>query len=103
MNDDRLTECLAVQVMGWRTAPGRFIKAGRAWTPSWKFAPLTNLEDVFTLLDAAASTYTLRTVTGGMFEAEVRVGGRVGNASGKAKARTITLALARAVGLEVAR
>jgi hypothetical protein len=102
MNDDRLTECLAIRVMGWRTAPGRFIKAGRGWTPSWKFAPLTNLEDAFALLDNAASTYALRTGRDGMFEAEVHVGGRVGNASGESKARTITLALARAVGLEVA-
>jgi hypothetical protein len=101
MNDDRLTECLAVRVMGWRTAPGRFIKAGRAWTPAWKFAPLTNLEDAFALLDAAASIYTLRTGTGGMFEAEVHVGARVGNACGAAKPRTITIALARAVGVEV--
>lgn len=101
MNDDRLTECLAIRVMGWKTAPGRFIKADRAWTPSWKFAPLTNLEDAFALLDNAASTYTLRTGRGGMFEAEVRVSGRVGNASGRAKARTITLALARALGLGV--
>jgi hypothetical protein len=103
MNDDRLTECLAVQAMRWKTAPGRYIKAGRAWTPSWKFAPLTNLENAFDLLDAAASSYTLRAGTGGMFEAKVRVGARVGKASGKPKARTITLAVARALGFEVER
>jgi hypothetical protein len=102
MNDDRLTECLAVRIMGWRSASGRYIKAGKAWTPRWKFAPLTKLEDAFSLLDAAASSYTLRSAPDGTFEAEVRLGGRVGNASGKAKARTITLALARAVSLEVA-
>ena len=99
MNDDRLTESLAIQVMGWRTAPGRFMKAGRAWIPSWRFAPLMNLEDAFGLLVASESTYTLRTGMGGLFEAEVRVGERVGKASGEPKARAITLALARALGL----
>ncbi len=101
MNDDRLTESLAVKVLGWRTAPGRFIKSDRAWTPSWRFAPLTNLEQAFDLLDHAASSYTISTNKEGGFEAEVRVGGRTGKASGKPKARTITLALANALGLEL--
>src|SRR5258708_28407361 len=97
MNDDRLTEKLAAQVLGWKAAPGRFIKSGGSWTPSWRFAPLTNLEQAFDLLDRAASTYTISNKVG-CFDAEVRVGGRVGKASGKLKARTITLALAHARG-----
>lgn len=100
MNDDRLTERLATQVLGWKTAPGRLIKPGRAWTPSWRFAPLTNLDHAFDLLDHAASAYTLTMNSGGSFEAEVRVGGRIGKASGEPKARTITIALAHALGLE---
>jgi transcriptional regulator with XRE-family HTH domain len=103
MNDDRLTESLAVRVMGWRTAPGRYLKSGRAWTPGWRFAPLTSVEDAFGLLAAAASTYTLCTGESGIFEAEVRVGGRVGKASGEPKARAITLALVRALGLDINR
>jgi len=101
MNDDRLTDWLAVQVMGWRTAPGRFIKSGRAWIPSWKFAPLRNLDDAFELLTVSACVYTLRTGRSGIFEAEVRVGRRVGKGSGEPKARAITLALVRAMGLEI--
>src|ERR1035438_3450285 len=101
MNDDRLTETLVAQVLGWKVAPGRFIKSGRAWTPSWKFAPLTNLEHAFKLLDNAASSYRVAKNAGGSFDAEVRLGVRTGKASGQAKARTITLALARALGLEL--
>ena len=101
MSDERLTEKLAIQVLGWRSAPGRFIKTGRAWTPSWRFSPLTSLEDAFALLDAAASAYTLAAQKGGGFQAEVRVGSRIGRASGEPKARTITIALADALELEV--
>jgi hypothetical protein len=101
MNDDRLTEKLAAQILGWKATPDRFIKADRAWTPIWRFAPLTNLEDAFDLLDASDSAYTLATIAGGSFEAEVRLGGRIGKASGEPKARTITIALARALGLEL--
>jgi len=42
-------------------------------------------------------------VKGGDFAAEVQVGARVGKASGKLKARTLTIALARALGLELDR
>jgi hypothetical protein len=101
VNDERLTEKLAVEVMGWRVAPGRFIKAHRAWIPSWRFSPLKNLDDAFDLLDVSASAYTLATSAGGNFEAEVRLGERIGRASGEPKARTITIALSRALGLEV--
>lgn len=101
MHDDRLTEMLAAEVLGWRAAPGRFIKPGRAWTPSWRFAPLTNLEHAFELLDHAARAYSLTMNAGGIFEAEVCVGRRVGKAAGGLKARTITIALAHALGLKL--
>jgi hypothetical protein len=101
MNDDRLTETLVAQVLGWKVAPGRFMKFNRAWTPSWKFAPLKNLEQAFKLLDHAASSYRLAKNAGGNFEAQVRLGARTGKASGQTMARTITMALARALGLEL--
>ena len=100
MNEDRLTEMLAVQVMGWRVAPGRFIKAGRTWIPRWRFAPLTNLEHAFMLLDRTGSDFRL-VRSDGTFIAEVRVGARTGEASGEPKVRTITMALTRALGLEL--
>lgn len=101
MNDDRLTERLVAQVLGWKVAPGRFIKSDRAWTPSWKFAPLKNLAHAFELLDNAASSYRVAKNVAGNFEAQVRLGRRTGKASGQSKARTITMALARALGLEL--
>jgi hypothetical protein len=99
MSDDRLTERLVSQVLGWKVAPDRFLKSGRSWIPRWRFAPLTNLEHALQLLDRAASTYTLTGVAGGIFTAEVRVRGRMGKAAGLSKAKTISLALAQALEL----
>jgi len=73
MNDDRLTEKLAATVLGWKTAPGRFIKPDRGWTPRWQFAPFTRIEDAFLLLDRAASHFTVIVDKGEGFCAEVRV------------------------------
>ena len=103
MNDDRLTERLAAEVFGWRTAPGRFIKSERSWTPRHRFAPLTRLDDAFQLVDRVATACKLTMIKGGGFAAEVQVGTRVGKATGEPKARTLTTALARALGLEVDR
>lgn len=100
MNDDRLTEKLAAQVLGWKATPDRFIKSGRSWIPRWRFRPLTELADAFRLLDDAAAHYTL-TGNGTAFAAEVQIESRRGKAVGEQKARTITVAVARALGLEV--
>jgi hypothetical protein len=101
MNDDRLTDKLAAEVFGWRTAPGRFIKAGRSWAPRHRFAPLTRLDDAFQLVERGATACKLTMVKGGPVAAVVQVGNRVGKASGESMARTVTIALARALGLEV--
>ena len=53
LHDLELTEELARSVMGWRSAPGRFLKPGGSWLPKWRFAPLERLEDAFRLLHAA--------------------------------------------------
>ena len=100
-DDQRLTEELAARVLGWRLAPGRYIKSGRCWIPRWRFQPLVELDDAFKLLDGAAHFYILKSDRSGAFSAEVSVGRNTGKASGKSKARTITLALAHALGLEV--
>lgn len=100
MNDERLTDELAVRVMRWRPAPDRFVKSGRSWIPRWRFQPLADLVDAFQLLDHAALNYTL-TRDCHMFTAHVRVGASRGTASGELKARTITLAVARALGIDV--
>jgi hypothetical protein len=99
MSDDRLTEKLAVEVMGWKAAPDRFIKSGRCWIPKWRFKPFTRLEDAFLLLGRAGGTYTLSLGSDGVFTAEFRVGEHVGKASGEPKARAITVAISRALGI----
>jgi hypothetical protein len=101
IDDASLTEELACQVMGWRATPDRFIKSGRSWIPKWRFAPFTRLEDAFRLLEASASSYTLRASSRGVFTAEVSVASRTGWASGQSKATIITVAVARAIGLDV--
>jgi hypothetical protein len=98
-HDARLTEELACKVMGWKSAPGRFCKSGRSWIPRWRFRPLEELADAFQLLDVAASRYKLVSSEGETFTAEVRVHGRMGKASGESEARTITIAISRALGL----
>lgn len=97
MTDAELTAKLAVEVLGWKTAPGRFVKPGRSWTPCWRFAPLENVAQAFDLLDAAAAAYKLSGDSDGCFTAEVRIGHQVGKASGPQKARVICLAVVRAV------
>lgn len=101
MNDVRLTDELACKVMGWRPTPDRFIKSGRSWIPRWRFTPLTRLDDAFQLLDRFASSYKLEKTGQGSFAVEVQFNDRVGKASGEPKARAITLAVARTLGLEV--
>jgi hypothetical protein len=101
MTEQALTDILAERVMGWKVAPDRFIKSGRGWLPKWRFAPLSRLDDAFELLDRSASTYRLERTGRDAFAVEVQCDGRVGKASGEPKARVITLAVARALGLEV--
>lgn len=102
LNDQGATDQLARQVMGWRTAPDRFVKPNRGWIPKWRFQPFTELADAFLVLDQAARQYTLK-YDGRNFTAEVQTDTGRGVASGRHKPRTIVLAVARALGLEVDR
>jgi len=96
---DQLTAELVERVLGWRAASDRFVKPGRSWTPRSRFKPLVRLEDAFLLLDRAAGSYVLSVGSDGVFSAEVRVGERIGKASGEPKARVITVAISRALGI----
>lgn len=100
-SDERLRDALIFRILGWRQTPDRYIKANRSWIPRWRFTPLTNLQDAFDLLEIAASSYSLRVQVDGRFEAEVFVDGHVGRAFGEPKARTIAVALARALGIDI--
>lgn len=103
MTDAQLTDELASRVMGWKVAPGRFVKQSRSWIPKWRFAPLERLEEAFLLLDTARAEYTLSRSGIGAFAASVQLGRGHGHASGDSKPRTITIALAKAAGIEVDR
>jgi hypothetical protein len=98
--DELLTDELAARVFGWRLAPGRYIKAGRSWIPRSRFQPLADLKDAFRLLDAASKDYCLLAKPDGFFTAEIKMGGRIGKASGKSPSRTITFAVALALGID---
>jgi len=100
MSDDRLNEELARRLLGWKVGPDRFTSSGRSWMPKWRFKPLVRLEDAFLLLDRAGGSYLLSLGSDGVFTVEVQVGGRLGQGSGEPKARAITLALSRALGIE---
>src|SRR5262245_48948381 len=98
--DSRITDELAYRVMGWTARPDRFIKTGRSWIPRWRFQPLNVLADAFQLLDRADSfTLTSDPVAG--ITATVEIARRQGCASGKHIARTVAIAVARSIGLEV--
>jgi hypothetical protein len=100
MTDERLTALLAERLLGWRAVPDRFLKSGRSWIPRWRFNPFQRLDDAFLLLDSARGVYKLATDPTGNFTAEVQIGSQVGCAAGDAKAKTITLAIARALKVE---
>lgn len=101
MSDERLTDQLAERGMGWRLAPGRYLRSGRSWVPRSRFRPLVDLRDAVRLLDSVTDDYSLIAEPGGAFIAKVRVAGRIGKAAGEPKARTVSLAVARAMGIDV--
>ncbi len=101
MTDERLTDELAVRGMGWRPGPDRYLKSGRGWIPRWRFQPLVTLSDALELLDHAAQKYSLSGGQSGPFRAQVQIGSSTGTAAGESKARTIALAVAQALGIDV--
>ena len=101
MNDRELTELVASRVMRWKICPDRFGKSGKSWIPRWRFQPLVELSEAFQVLDRAADHYSLTKDRHGIFTATVQIGACRGKVSGESKARTVTLAVARALGLEV--
>lgn len=100
MSDERLTDELARRGLGLRPAPGRYLKSDGGWIVRSKFRPLVDIRDAFLLLDALAEDYALAATAGGVFTAQVRIGGRIGKSTSDLKARAISLAVAKAIGLE---
>jgi hypothetical protein len=97
--DERLADELIMRTLGWRPAPDRYVKPSRGWIPRSKFRPLVDVRDALRLVDAVTRDYSLVATPGGTFTAQLRVAGRSGVAAGKSKARTICLALAKALGI----
>jgi hypothetical protein len=101
MSDETLTGELASRVLGWVAAPDRFLMGGRRWLPRWRFRPAENLADAFQLLEAASpEQWTMGGDKAGDFSVRVQLRGVIGEARNGSKPRAITLALARALGLE---
>ena len=102
MTKEQLTALLALRVMGWCVQPDRFVMGNRGWMPRWRFQPTEKLVDAFRLLEEAApAEYSIRGGSNGACEVKVRIGKTTGRASGASKPRAITLAVARALGIEV--
>lgn len=101
VTDERLTALLAERIMGWSVAPERFLLGKRRWISRWRFQPTESLDDAFKLLEKAAPQDYSMGDDGQGFWVRVRIGKAIGEARDRTKPRAITLALARALGLEV--
>lgn len=99
MSDEQLTTELAVRAMGWRLAPGRYLKPG-GWTPRSGFRPLVDVSDAFRALEAVSNDYSVVAKPGKGVAVAVRLFGRIGQSTDKSKARAIALALALALGID---
>jgi hypothetical protein len=88
--------------MGWTAAPDRFLLPKRKWMPRWRFRPAEKIEDAFRLLDGAKpESYTMVSDKPGEFEVQVKIAGVFGRACLASRAEAITLAVARAVGIDL--
>jgi hypothetical protein len=88
--------------MGWGVGPDRFLMGQRGWIPRWRFQPTESLVDAFRLLEEAApQEYSMCGDSKGNFRVQVRIGDGTGEADGTSKPRAITVAVARALRLEV--
>lgn len=102
MTSQVLTKLVAERVMKWTAAPNRFMLGRREWTPNWRFQPVEIFEHAVQLLDAARpTTYSLGVDQTGCFWARVEVSGVLGEARDRSRPRAVTIAVARAVGLDV--
>jgi hypothetical protein len=99
VTDQRLIDELVTRAFGWRPGRDRYLKPERGWVTHSRFRPIEDVGDALRLLDALTSDYSLVTVPGRNFSVQVRLAGRTGKASGEPKARTICLALGRALGI----
>jgi hypothetical protein len=102
MTDESMTAALAERVMGWGVRPDRFVMDNRGWMPRWRFQPTEKIVDAFWLLEQAGpQEYMIQVDDKGDCRVHVRFGERTGYADSPSKARAISMAIARAVGIEI--
>ena len=102
MTSQALTKLVAERVMKWTAAPDRFMLGHRKWIPNWRFQPCEVFEHAIQLLDAARpTTYSLANDRVGCFWASVEIDGVVGQARDRSRPRAVTIAVARAMGIDV--
>ena len=101
MTIENLTAKLAERGMHWGIGPDRFLLGDRRWIPRWRFQPAVRLEDAFRLLERLTpDEYSMGAAPNGGFWVKVRVAGCVGEADELSKARSLTFAIARALGID---
>ncbi len=102
MTNDALVALLAELVMGWDAAPDRFLMGNRRWMPRWRFQPIERLPDAIRLLEAAAAQrFEFCTNGNGLVSVRVEIRGVTGEAQDRSKSRAITLAIAKALQINM--
>ncbi len=100
MTRPRLTEELAKRVMGWRVSPDRFLTGDRGWIRRWRFQPTEHIAEALQLLTGAApEEYEILADKRGQFNVQILIAGRTGRAVERLLPLAITLAVARAIGI----
>src|SRR5206468_3536611 len=99
---DHLNDELAVRVMSWRLAPGRYLESDKTCIPRWRSQPVEKPAETLRLLEVAApEEYSVDGDRDGNSRTRVRIGATTGEACCVSKRRAITWAIARAVGIQV--
>jgi hypothetical protein len=102
MNIQHLTPLLAERVMGWGVAADRFLLGNRRWIVRRRFQPTVRIEDAFRLLEKAEPEQCMMGFRGsGTFRVTIRVNGTTVEACEASKPLAISLAVARALKIEV--
>ena len=102
MTNNQITEVLAERILGWRSAPGRFLTGGRRWIPNWRFQPLKRLDDALRLLEALnPDKYTIQALHGRGYFVQVVLDGKAAEHQDPFLPRSISLCVAAAVGIEI--
>lgn len=102
MTDDKLTIVLAQRIMGWGIGPDRFLTGNRSWLPRWRFRPTERIEDACRLLDfARPDAHYIELAKQGYFSVRIEINGVAGVACDRSRARVISLALARAIEIDL--